>query len=500
MVSRAAVARQRFRSTNRASTPAPIGGWNTRDDLANMPANDAEVFDNWLPDSNTVKFRKGYVQHASSVGSGNVDTIASFVTTAGANQLLACGGGQIYDVTSGTATSRGSGYASDRWDTASFNNQLVFVNGADFPQVYDGSTVSAASFSGGSVSYDKFFTAQVFKNRVFYAASNELAFWYTELFASTGAVTKFPLVGISERGGHVVAIGTWTVDGGSGPDDFLAIFTSEGEVLVYQGSDPGTDFSIVGRFYVGRVVDSRAVASIYGKLFVATERDYIYLPDQFITQGGGRDSKLSGAARDAAASYGSIDGWQTHYSPNEGLMVINVPTGPSTSVQHVINVKTGAATRFTGINARVWAEFQGSLYWGGTNGTVNKYAGTSDGGAAIVCVARTSPSPLRTNSEKIVTAYRPRLLSNGTFSSVTGLAYDYGKREFLQSITLSAPGGSTLPLYWPFSWSDEDVTRDEWQRGAGRGTYVQLYLQATSTIDVSWLGTDYISEPGGILR
>lgn len=464
-----------------------------------MPANDAEILDNWLPDSNTVKFRKGYVQHASGVGSGDVDTVVPFVTTAGDNQLLACGGGAIYDVTDGTATSLASGFANDRWDTASFNNRLVFVNGANHPQEYNGSSVSAASFNGGNIAYTRFFAAHTFKNRVLYAADGELAFWYTELFAHAGTVTKFPLEGIAERGGSVVALGSWTVDGGSGPDDFLAIFTSEGEVLVYQGTDPGSDFAIVGRFYVGRIIDPRSVASIYGKLFVQTERDYIYLPDQFITQGGGRDSKLSGAARDAAAQYSHLSGWQAHYSPNEGLMIANVPTSDSTSVQHVINVRTGAATRFTDLNARAWGEYGGELYFGGTDGTVNKYSGTSDGGSAIVCKAKTSPSPLRSNSEKIVTAYRPRLLSDGTFTSVTGLSYDYGPREFLQTITLSAPTGSVLPLDWPFSWADENRTRDEWQRGAGRGTFVQLYLQATATIDVSWLGTDYISEPGGIL-
>ena len=495
MVSNAARVRQSYR----ASTRAPIGGWNTRDDLANMPQDDAEIFDNWLPDTNTVTVRKGYAQHCASIGSGNVDTLSTFVSTTGTKKFLACGGGGVYDITSGTASSLGTGFSNDRWDTASFNNHLIFVNGADQPQDYDGASLSVASFSGGPTP-SSIFAAHVFKNRVLYAASNQLAFWYTSLFASTGALTKFPLAGIAERGGSVVSISSWTVDGGSGPDDFLAIFTSEGEVLVYQGTDPGSDFAIVGRFYVGPVISNHVVDKIYGKLFVVTNRDYIYLPDQFLVQGGGRDSKLSGAARDALAAYSNLTGWQVRYSPSEGLMIVNVPTGESTSVQHVVNVKTGAATRFTGLNARVWGEFDGALYFGGNDGTVNKYTGTSDGGSPITCIARTAPSSLRTNSEKQVVAYRNRLKSNGTVTTGSGLAYDFGKNAFAQSLTVAAPSGSVLPADWPFDWSSKDTTREEWQRGAGRGTYVQMYLQASTTVDMSWLGTDYITEPGGILR
>jgi len=500
LVSRAALARERYRSSYRGSTPAPIGGWNTRDDLANMPRADAAVFDNWLPDTNAVRLRKGYQQFCTGVGSGNVETLQSHVTTSGTDKLLACGGGRIYDITSGSATSLATGFASNRWDTVDFNRGVVFCNGADQPQIYDGSTVSAASFVGGDISHDRFFSVHVFKNRVYYAAKDELAFWYTELFASTGTVTKFPLTGIAERGGSVVSINSWTVDGGSGPDDFLAVFTSEGEVLVYQGSDPGDDFAIVGRFYVGPIVDNRAIAPIYGKLFVVTNRDYIYAPDQFITQGGGRDSKLSGAARDALALYSGFAGWQAHYSPNEGLMIVNVPTGESTSVQHVTNVRTGAATRFTNLNAMVFGEFNNKLYFGGTGGKVYRYSGTTDDGSAITAIAKTAPTILRSNSEKRVSAYRPRLISVGNVTAVSGLAYDFHPVAFKQSISLSATSGTVLPADWPFDWASEDTTREEWMRGAGRGTFVQLFLQVSSTVDVDWLGTDFISEPGGILR
>jgi len=501
LVSRQALVQQRARSSIRSPTPAPFGGWNTRDDVGNMPAEDAEVLDNWLPDVNSVKPRKGFTQFVSGVGTGDVHTLATYVTSTGSKKFLAAGGTSIYEITSGTAVSLATDLTPRPWDTISFNERVVFVNGGGKNLEYDGSTISEANFSLAAA--NGFFAAHVFKNRVFYASNNQLAFWYTELFASTGTITKFPLAGIAERGGAVVALNSWTVDGGSGPEDFFAIFTSEGEVLVYQGADPGADFFIIGRFYVSPIVDNRAMTQIYGKLFIVTERDYVYLPDQLQVQGGGRDTKLSGAARDAVKSFRNNTGWQVYYSANEGLLLVNVPTKSGESVQHVTNVKTGAATRFTNMNARSWGEFNGDLYFGGVDGTVNKYTGTQDGTAEIPCVALTAPSRLQSNDEKLVTAYRPRMTSNGTLVVTTALKFDFTSLGSKQTNTMQADQTTVLPQDWPWTWPDTtiDFSRTEWFRGYDRGTFVQLFLRANiKNTDVSWFGNEFIAEPGGILR
>ncbi len=500
MVSRA-VLRQRVRSSYREATPAPVGGWNTRDDVGNMPPQDAEILDNWLPDVNSVKPRKGWTQFTSGVGSGDVHTLATYVGTTGTKKFLAAGGTTIYDITSGTATSLATDLSPIPWDTSAFNNRLIFCNGAGVPKEYDGTVITDASFTLGAISAT-FFASHVFKNRVYYAATNQLAFYYTELFASTGTITKFPLTGIAERGGSVVGINSWTADGGSGPDDFLAIFTSEGEVLVYQGTDPGTDFFIIGRFFVGRIVDNLAITQVYGKLYVVTDRDYIYLPDQLQVQGGGRDTKLSGAAAAAVRSFRKNSGWLAHYSPNEGLLIINVPTKSGESVQHVLNVRTGAATRFTGINARSWTEFSGTLYFGGVDGTVNRYTGAQDGTSAIKCIAQTAPSKLARNREGLINTYRSRMTSNGDLTITTALRVDFGGLSQKQTQIISSDDTTVLPVDWPWTWPDTslDVSRTEWFKGQGRGTFVQLFMQANiKNIDVSWFGNEFIVEPGGVV-
>jgi hypothetical protein len=273
-------------------------------------------------------------------------------------------------------------------------------------------------------------------------------------------------------------------------------------VLVYQGTDPGADFFIIGRFYISPVVDHRSMTQVYGRLLVVTERDYIYLPDQLQTQGGGKDTKLSGAARDAVKAFKNNSGWQAYYSANEGLTLINVPTESGVSVQHVTNVKTGAATRFTNLNAKSWGEFDGDLYYGGVDGTVSKYTGSADGSDTIPCIAITAPSRLQGNSEKLVTAYRPRMTSNGNLDVTTALKYDFTSLGQKQTNTIQSDQATVLPLDWPWTWPDTniDFSRTEWFKGYGRGTFVQLFLRSNiKNTEVSWFGNEFISEPGGIL-
>jgi hypothetical protein len=52
------------------------------------------------------------------------------------------------------------------------------------------------------------------------------------------------------KGGFLMAMATWTVDGGQGPDDLAAFITSKGQVILYKGTDPtnANAWAMVGVF------------------------------------------------------------------------------------------------------------------------------------------------------------------------------------------------------------------------------------------------------------
>ena len=114
------------------SVPAPIGGLNTRDALDAMPPTDAIQLDNWFPATGKCEVRDGYVEHSGGMGSGNVETLVEYHAGA-TRKLIAAANNNLYDATSSTASSIGSGFTNNRWQTANFNGKIHLVNGDDAP-------------------------------------------------------------------------------------------------------------------------------------------------------------------------------------------------------------------------------------------------------------------------------------------------------------------------------------------------------------------------------
>jgi hypothetical protein len=75
--------RSKQNTAKTASVPAPIGGWNARDSLANMSPTDAVQLVNWYPTPTDVTMRKGYSVSSILTTSTGVKTISSitFVDT-----------------------------------------------------------------------------------------------------------------------------------------------------------------------------------------------------------------------------------------------------------------------------------------------------------------------------------------------------------------------------------------------------------------------------------
>src|SRR6056297_3242565 len=80
-----------------AAYPAPVGGWNARDDLGNMPPEDAVVLRNWRPRPGYLETRGG-TSGTLATPTGvydQVGTIVTFRSTFG-DVLLWTGGDYIW--------------------------------------------------------------------------------------------------------------------------------------------------------------------------------------------------------------------------------------------------------------------------------------------------------------------------------------------------------------------------------------------------------------------
>ena len=486
------------------SVPAPIGGWNTRDSKDKMPPEDAAILTNWFPDVGYVRLRGGYSSHATGLG-GNVETLAEYHATT-VRKLIAAADGEIWDATNtGAASSLASGFTNDRWQWANFNGSMGFVNGADTPQVYDGSTVGNMTVSGVGLTVSNLIGINVYKSRSYFWEANSQDFWYSSTNALGGSLTKFPLSRVSQFGGNLTTMCTWTMDGGNGPDDYAVFIMSSGDVIVYQGSDPGSadDWSLVGIYRIGAPLSIRSAIKIGGDVCIISKDDYVFLSKVLKDGTSHKKTKAVGALQTAVRSYASNFGWQAILYPQGSMAIFNIPTTTSRFEQHVLNIKTGAWTKFTNWNARCFGLYNDNLYFGG-NGVVYKAdTGLQDGDGAISGDALTAWNRFGTQRVKQMTAVRNLMETNGAtinVSSAVGADFNEPNTSYDTTSSVVATTPWDTSEWDDASWPNEFAVSNDWKSAAAMGhIFAQRVKVSTGTQTVRWNSSDYIIQPGGFV-
>ena len=314
----------------------PLGGWNTRDALDNMPPSDAVKLDNWFPDLGFLVSRGGSQLWNEldlyQTSSGGVETLLSYYS-GGSNKLIACCGNIFYEVdqqnTPVELQARDAGDNNDRdltrsrWQGTSFDGGLIMVCGinGEEPLIYDASLspkLKTLTITGTGLTPGNIVGCHTFKNRVYYWELDSQDVWYTALQAQGGTLTKFPLSRVGTLGGNLIAMHTWTHDGGSGPDDYAVFVLSSGQCVVYQGTSPSSvgNWSIVGIYDIGTPVGVRSMAKFGGDLICMTSLDWVKMSE--VVQGfeaRQTRTKISGAARLAVKAHFGNYGWQAMAHP-----------------------------------------------------------------------------------------------------------------------------------------------------------------------------------------
>ena len=247
------------------TVPAPVGGLNTRDSLTLMPPTDAVRLDNWNPGITALSVREGFQPLVSGFAAGPVETLAGFHAGT-TRKLIAAADGGLHDV-SGAPARLASGFAGNRWQSVNFGGRMGLVNGTDAPQIFDGRAVEAMPLSGEGLSAERLVGIMTHRSRSYFFERDSQDFWYSETDALGGRLARFPLSRVGQFGGNLVCMGSWNVEGGSdawgggGIGEDLAVFCmSSGDIAVYRGDDPGSDWSLVGVFRAGAAVDVRGAA------------------------------------------------------------------------------------------------------------------------------------------------------------------------------------------------------------------------------------------------
>ena len=496
------------------SVPAPVGGLNSRDSIDAMSPTDALIMSNFFPTVEKVTLRDGYTSFCTGIGTGNVETLVEH--NAGANrQLLAIGSnGTLYQIDTGSAVSKKTGLANGRAESIEFNNNTIFVpSGANVPFSWNGSSASDLSITlSDSVNANTLTGVHAHKNRVYYWTGDSQNFYYSATVDTfQGNFTKFPVGLVGTFGGNIIMINTLTIDGGEGVDDLLCIVMTSGEVLLYSGSNPSSDFALVGTFRIAEPInEKRAIAKLGGDVIVMTKEGYLPL-SQVVRQdivgnkAAAISEKIRGTVISQVAATGTTTGWQIFVSPDGDKVIFNYPTGDVDPFnQHVFNPIIRAWCIFENMPAHVWGQFNGDTYFGSASGVVFKVGGDADNGSDITGDLATAYNYFGDRGGvKRFSSVQPILDGETTIDFSFGVGVDLGSPRAIDVTQVSF--ASNLAAWDTATWDDffwADTTgagvtkRRKAVNRLGYSSALRIQV-ATSTQTISFISAHYTFAPGG---
>lgn len=508
---------------------APTGGWNARDPIASMKKTDAILLDNLFPRTSDVTLRKGFELFSTlpadidASSPHNVGALMSYSPPSGNLKLFAGLEDGIYDITAGGVVSAISSACTNRyWQyinvTTAGGSFLWCCNGVDKSRIYDGSNWTLLD-SGSSpaltgITSEDITNVSLHKARVYLCKKDSLSFYYLPAASIAGAASEYPMGAIFKRGGYLIATESWTLDGGTGSDDYFVAITSEGEVAIFAGTDPANanTWALQGLYFIGKPLSRKCFCKFGGDLIVLTVQGAFPLSKALIYASISKTyaltDKISRAWTDFSSLYKHLPGWQAISYPSANFFLVNVPVinnqalGAFYSYQFVMNTQTGAWCRFTGQNSESWVEHDGELYFGNHNKVYKAWTGYYDEQGAISVIVKTAFDRVGRGNMCRATLIQPIFQGTGELELLVGVDVDFEDASLGSS---SISYANELALYdsaiWDQSvWASGGRTITDWisvNHRPGKNLALRMKFDSYG-IPVSWITTNLILQRGGI--
>lgn len=473
-----------------------------------MPPSDASVMNNMFPDSAGVYCRKGHEQFADGTALFN----SAIADTDGFRKIMVWNGGanlskmfvilvgltvvpewqwKIYEVsTSGTLTLRNTitvaSFPIQAGDSL-VGEDVMFVSGSSTQYLiymvranatgtmfaYDGASWTTPTVTGLT---NTNMGVTTHRRRLWFYGTG-LTAQYLPINAIAGTVVDFNFGPVFSKGGRIVSMRTWTIDGGEGgTDDLFAVLTDRGQIAFYSGTDPSSaaTWQLVGVFDVGE--PASAIPGTTGTCLNGQSYMLKYGADVMLTLNDGVASaarvlrgaqtaqdysisgKINSLIREAASGYGAngsapVDRWLlTHHSRLKQL-ILNIPTaaatdtsaGRITSYQYVMNTETGAWCSFDSmgyVDAVIW---RGDMYMIANGYYVYRYGQSSlDIATDITFECRQAAMNFGTALKKLVTFMFSLVQATATSYFKAGIDADFvqGSITVPSSILTTATPGA----------------------------------------------------------
>lgn len=492
--------------------PVPTDGWDAISPLASMDPKRAPILNNWIPRPGWVELRKGYFPW---VLLDDIDSpVESLMVRRSGDdeEMFAAAGDKIYDVSdAATATVAVSSLNSARWQYTNFTPALGTTviqccNGVDSLRQYNGSAWSTPAITGlpGGLTTAAISNIHAQKRRLWYVlgdgsggGSTVAAFMPTDAIA--GAIAGTIDLGANwSKGGHLVAITDWTVDGGNGPQDYMVFISSRGQVSIFSGVDPtdATSWNLAGTFDMSPPISMRCATKIGSDVGMITQQGVVPLSqalpfDPSAARSVSITARIQNAMAQAALVGQQLFGWQLISFAPETLAILNVPqVENSVQVQFVMNALTGAWCQFTGWNANCFEVFGNELFFGGNGGDINRcFVGSTDFGEPILadmqCAYNYFDDPGRA---KRMTAIQPFITAGQTITPSMSVDADFEIQDQVAPVQILSGGALWDYAIWDTSmWFGSVTETKDWLSAQAIGHALAVHM----TVNISTATQDY---------
>jgi hypothetical protein len=295
----------------------------------------------------------------------------------------------------------------------------------------------------------KFHTVLSHMQRLFFADRTNLALYYLPLQQKSGALKELPLNALFRRGGSIAAIYSWTVDGGAGIDDQLVIFSTNGEAVIYNGTDPDSvdAWNLTGIFRFDAPMSMKSVVQYGGDLFVFVSTGFVPMSTMLRAEGeqlGAPDKNVADLFTELTNGKSQYFGWQALLDYNHGWAILNFPTGaPNVYRQMVRFMPDPVWATWSGVPSRCWQWVNKRLFCGSDDGILYEMtrAALSDAGRPITADLQPSWSSFNTAAIKAFKMVNPYIISDGAPRPYVDIKVDYDT-----SLPFNQPDVSTATL------------------------------------------------------
>lgn len=391
-----------------ASYGAPSGGLNTRDSPMLRGPNFADTLINFIASPNGVAARQGYKEYATGL-TGLVETIMPYNAGVGKNKLFAVHGVEnnykFADITNPgaailTGISTQSGLKSTRWSHTNYGTAagqyLIACNGVDPARHWNGDEWTVwqnvpsgeANLPGkiNGIEPSKFASVISHQQRLWFVEENSTRAWYLGVGLLGGAAKSFDFGQLFQRGGKLVALASWTMNGGDGMQNMLVAISSTGDTVIYEGTDVATagNFTLQGTWRLGAPVGPNCFLQFGGDTLLLSYDGLV--PLSKFMQTTTTSPALSDTIRQTITALlnelGSLPGFQLQDYLQQNLLILNVPQiNPMRNFQLVFNTITGGWSVFQGWPAQCFAQQNDLILFGALGKVYQAFVGYRDAAA-----------------------------------------------------------------------------------------------------------------------